>query len=264
MTQLKTIADRVWYAWHCLPRKKNGRLPSRRSLEQQQGISPATLSKLMAGERVNVRVETIDKVAKALRVTPEWLMSGRGAGPAAHYPVPARPMAGADFKEAEAERKRSFQEQAVDHVGEYLPVAEVIDVSAPRGEVTLRVRRAGDEPTWSKAELEAREIGQHLPGWTFVAARSFCAPAHPSPIYAQYVLELASLVHQSASIAEQATAQKQDAREKWERLLSWHQEARETEDAWRKLYERSRPASGEYQVTTSSSSSVPPAPKASK
>jgi hypothetical protein len=100
-----------------------------------------------------------------------------------------------------------------------------------------------------------------LPGWTFVAARAFHAPAHPNPVYPQYIVELAKLVHQSASIADQVSAARQDAREMWKKMLSWHDDARRAEEAWARIYQRSRPASGEYRIDPRAKSSVPPAPR---
>lgn len=88
---MKTLADRVWYAYHCLPR--TGRLrkpPSKRSLEIRYGLSNGMLGRLMAGERQHPEPETLVALAKMFGVTMEWLVTGEGTAPESREPVPPR------------------------------------------------------------------------------------------------------------------------------------------------------------------------------
>jgi len=258
MAEPKSLADRAWYACHCLPRK-GGRLPTRDSLEERHKLPQGVLSKIMKGKRNSLREPTLKRVAAALGAKPEWLGQGRGPVPVAEHLVPARPRNEREMEAAESFTIRSFQELAAGGVGPGAQVSTLEDM--PPNSETLGIRRAGDEPTWPAAELRARELAPELPGWTFVAARAFHAPAHPNPVYPQYVVELSKLVHQSASIADQVAAARQDAREIWKKMISWHDDAKRAEDAWARIYQRSRPKSGEYPVDHRAKSSVPPAPR---
>lgn len=90
---LPTLADRVWFAYHCLPRDHDGTLPSYRSLEDAYGLSQATFSKTVTGVRTQHARGTLPKMAEALRVTTKWLDEGKGRGPTLPLgiSVPPRP-----------------------------------------------------------------------------------------------------------------------------------------------------------------------------
>jgi hypothetical protein len=261
MSEPKNLADRAWYAWHCLPRR-NGKPPTRDWLEERHKLPQGVLSKIMKGKRNSLREATLKRIAVALNAKPEWLGQGRGPAPQADHLVPARPRSERELDAAESFTVRSFQEIAMTpgKVTSATPLVSADDLP-PNSETRLGLRRAGDEPTWAGAELRAREQAPQLPGWTFVAARAFHAPAHPNPVFPQYVVDLAKLVHQSASIAEQVGAARQDARETWERMLLWRDDARKAEEAWAKVYLRSLSESGEYPVDPRTRSSVPPDPR---
>lgn len=77
----ETINDRVWYAWHCLPRDKRGKPPSWKGLEKKYAISQATFSRLASGERKTVDLETLPRLAEALGVGVLWLLKGDGDRP---------------------------------------------------------------------------------------------------------------------------------------------------------------------------------------
>jgi len=77
MPNLSTLADRVWYAIHCLPRDADTKKPpSWRSLEVENGIALATISKIVRGTASKHQHTTVVLLAKALRVTPDWLYNG--------------------------------------------------------------------------------------------------------------------------------------------------------------------------------------------
>lgn len=86
---LPNLGDRVWWAWNCLPRDK-GRLPPWKGLEREHGISPATFSKLISGERSTVGIDTLPKLAAALRVSEQWLMRREGQDPTPSGPLIGR------------------------------------------------------------------------------------------------------------------------------------------------------------------------------
>jgi len=88
---MKTLADRIWYAYHCLPR--TGRMrkpPTRRSLEIKYGLSNGMLGRLLAGERQHPEPETLVALSKMFGVSLDWLMTGDGVAPVATEPVPPR------------------------------------------------------------------------------------------------------------------------------------------------------------------------------
>lgn len=89
---LDTFAERVWYAYQCLPRPK-GKLPSKESLEnyvdpktglqrgRDDGPSFGTFSKLFKGNKVEPRPETRAKIANVLGVDVRWLDYRDGTQP---------------------------------------------------------------------------------------------------------------------------------------------------------------------------------------
>lgn len=79
--KLDTLAERVWYAWHCLPRAAYGKPPSWRGLEHDHSLPPGVFSALMAGHRHSVEVATGLRMAAALRVGVAWLLFGEGEAP---------------------------------------------------------------------------------------------------------------------------------------------------------------------------------------
>ena len=88
---METLADRVWYAYHCLPR--TGRFkkpPSYRSVEMKVGLTNGTLSRIFSGERERPEPETLVALAKVLGVTLDWLLTGKGAGPTTTEVIPPR------------------------------------------------------------------------------------------------------------------------------------------------------------------------------
>lgn len=90
---MDTLADRAWYAYHCLPVDHDGKLPSLRQLEIAYGLSTAMLSKVMHGKRTNHETDTIPKFAEALRCSVQFLLTGEGRTPILPpgRTVPARP-----------------------------------------------------------------------------------------------------------------------------------------------------------------------------
>lgn len=88
---LPSLADRAWHAWHCLPRDSRGKPPSRASLEKPVGLSYATLSKIMLGEREDPGFAQLKLIAKALQCDVNWLADGDGPAPRTTLPIPPRP-----------------------------------------------------------------------------------------------------------------------------------------------------------------------------
>lgn len=76
----ETLNDRVWYAFHCLPRVR-GKPPAATAVETEHAISRGTLSRLFKGDKKTVDSSTLVKLSKALGVTMEWLTSGVGERP---------------------------------------------------------------------------------------------------------------------------------------------------------------------------------------
>lgn len=91
---LGTFNDRVWFAWHCLPRSRSGRPPPYAKLERRedgtQRVAYATISKIMTGERKSVDPDTLFELAEIFHVTPAWLQKGDGPPPTPTGVVPPR------------------------------------------------------------------------------------------------------------------------------------------------------------------------------
>lgn len=91
MSEHETLADRAWLAWHSLPRDEKGEPPGWKGLEAEHGVPGATFSKVFSGKRTEPRSSTVEAMARALRVSPEWLQFGRGQPPQPTEPVPVPP-----------------------------------------------------------------------------------------------------------------------------------------------------------------------------
>lgn len=91
MHQLISIADRVWYALHCLSRDEQGRPPPPTVLEARHGLSRGLIGKLIGERQREVRGPTLMRLAQALHVSTEWLLEGRGLMPTPTGIVPSRP-----------------------------------------------------------------------------------------------------------------------------------------------------------------------------
>ena len=89
-----TFNDRVWLAWHSLPRGRTGRPPAYAKLERRadgtQRVAYATISKIMTGERKSVDPDTLFELAEIFGVSAEWLQTGKGTAPTPTGPVPPR------------------------------------------------------------------------------------------------------------------------------------------------------------------------------
>ena len=87
---MSSLAERAWFAYHCLPRGKRNKPPPYRQLEQQVGLTNGTFSRLFLGERERPEPETVVGIAKVLGVTLDWLLTGKGDGPKPVGIVPPR------------------------------------------------------------------------------------------------------------------------------------------------------------------------------
>ncbi len=161
MSHLPTLADRVWHALHCLPRKKgNPRGPSYRALEAKHGLANATFSRAINGTVENPSPATLMGLAKALNVTAEWLWHGTGRTPTPVVPVPRRQesdVAHAEIEgwaeaveEALAERPRMVPPEAFDAAAELV-------VLRPLGTITPRIALAAALYAWEIATPAERK-----------------------------------------------------------------------------------------------------------
>jgi hypothetical protein len=91
MPHLPHIADRLWHAYYCLPRKESGELPSLRELSEEHEISVGTLSRAIRGDRIPQTRTVYRKLSAAFRVTEHWIEFGGADAPRCKYAVPPRP-----------------------------------------------------------------------------------------------------------------------------------------------------------------------------
>lgn len=85
------MGHRAWFAWQCLDRDDHGRPPSYRSLEEANELSNNSLRKLIYDRLKRPGWDQLEKLARALKTTPEWLQREQGVGPTSRWPVPPRP-----------------------------------------------------------------------------------------------------------------------------------------------------------------------------
>jgi hypothetical protein len=91
MPLLPTLADRVWFAYNCLPRDAKGNPPSYVSLERPLKLPNGTFSRLISRTREDPRGTTLDAIAKTLHLSLDWLLHGGDDGPVPTGIVPPRP-----------------------------------------------------------------------------------------------------------------------------------------------------------------------------
>jgi hypothetical protein len=113
MPQFQTMGERTWWAWHCLPRDDRGTPPDWRALERSVGLANGTLYKFTWDLTTRPGIDTLEKVASALRTTPEWLHNERGEGPMARWPIPPRPAPPEGAAKRSRHRKKSGSMPAV-------------------------------------------------------------------------------------------------------------------------------------------------------
>lgn len=108
-----TMGHRVWWAWKCLPVDERGESPDWRDLERKVGLANGTLYKLCWGVTTRPSFETLEKAARALETTPEWLMREEGHGPVSNWPVRERPDPPEGAAKRSKHRRKSGQIPAV-------------------------------------------------------------------------------------------------------------------------------------------------------
>jgi hypothetical protein len=109
------MGDRVWFAWKCLPRDDRGESPDWRDLERSVDLSNGTFYKLVWDITTRPAYETLEKAARALGTTMEWLKHERGEGPMARWYVPPRPEPPEGAAKRSRRRKKSGSIPAVKH-----------------------------------------------------------------------------------------------------------------------------------------------------
>lgn len=171
----ETFNGRAWLAYHSLPRdKKKGTPPARSTLEQAHGLSNAQLTKVFNG--AGATTATLPRIAAALNVSQDWLITGVGAPPTPTGPVPPRP-----------------------------GTPEALMPRAMAGDPS-KAKRRGDLPGWIDAERAARSKEPERYQWSIRGAREARMEEVPRPgqLTADYVLALAALVRAHAGPDETA------------------------------------------------------------
>lgn len=85
-----SIGARAWWAFHCLPRSENGKPPQLKSFELEHRIHNGALAKLFSGQRHGATPPVLEEIARALRVSTDFLTFGKGAWPELTGPIPPR------------------------------------------------------------------------------------------------------------------------------------------------------------------------------
>lgn len=78
----RNIARRAWLAYESLPREVDGLPPPERELERRHGLNQSHLNRLFKGERIS-RVDSMQRVARALGSSVDWIYFGKGERPIA-------------------------------------------------------------------------------------------------------------------------------------------------------------------------------------
>lgn len=68
-----SLADRIWYAYHCLPRDERGEPPQKKEFERKHGIYNGLLAKIFSGERPSPSADAVQQIAKAFGVSVDFL-----------------------------------------------------------------------------------------------------------------------------------------------------------------------------------------------
>jgi transcriptional regulator with XRE-family HTH domain len=87
------MGHRAWWAYQCLPKDRMGHAPKFRELERAAGLTNNQLRRLIWDEYKRPGLEQLEKFAKALNTTAEWLQFERGEGPKADGYIRERPEA---------------------------------------------------------------------------------------------------------------------------------------------------------------------------
>jgi transcriptional regulator with XRE-family HTH domain len=91
----KTLSDRVWWAYQCMPRNQDGDLPTIREIERANGLANAAIQKwIHPKHELRPSAMMLDRIASALRTTSAFLLHGEGDPPMTSWPTlpkPAKP-----------------------------------------------------------------------------------------------------------------------------------------------------------------------------
>ena len=169
---MSTLADRVWYAIHCLPRGEGGKVPTYVSIEQAGGLDNAVLSKIVRGKKMEPRSRTMEALAQALHVERAWLEHGAGQHPTLTGPLPPRPGSGA----ANAWRPTRYNAPTTvaidDPYATRAPVIAALVASGENEAVIMAVqaeRHAGGDPGiqnekywWERIKYYRKLINQYI------------------------------------------------------------------------------------------------------
>lgn len=110
VAQFPTMGHRAFWAWQCLERDELGQPPHVRVLERTNELANNSLRRLIRGETVRPSRPQLERMAKALGTTADWLEFGRGEGPASRWPIPSYPY-GRNVSAEAREMDRSVRSQ---------------------------------------------------------------------------------------------------------------------------------------------------------
>jgi hypothetical protein len=157
---LETLADRVWFAFHCLPRKFQGAPISFRALEIAYQLPNGAMQKVAMGLKKEPQRSTFRQLARALHVSEAWLEFGGDGGPKPTV-IPPRPgeewplhrdLEGWDeaVEEAKADERQIIPPEAF-RAGAVWPVTQ------PCGRVTPEIAIFVSGYAWEMAPAEMKK-----------------------------------------------------------------------------------------------------------
>ena len=158
-----TLAERAWYALHCLKRDAEGEPPPLSDLEVSVGLPYSTLSPIMRGTRSNHQWSTFTKIALALNCSEDWLRGKPGAiAPTLTGILPPRPgtkwMRHGDVPGWEGSVQLAMLEKA----GKFVPPAAFragadLPVFRPLDKITPEIAIAASTYAWETSTREEQE-----------------------------------------------------------------------------------------------------------
>lgn len=94
MRKPENLADRLWLAWHALPRGKRGKPPTKAEVERSVDppISNGTLNKIFSEEKLSVELETAKRLAHAFHVSVDYVSGEEAALVPSSLPTPTGPV----------------------------------------------------------------------------------------------------------------------------------------------------------------------------
>jgi hypothetical protein len=132
-----SMGHRAWFAWQCLERNERGEPPTWRELEDKHDLSNGSIHKIVWDISTRPSFGQLERVARALNTTPQWLLSESGESPAGRWPITPRP----------AHPKKSARKSASGTVGRDAGLSRDAEAAFGRDAEKLRNR---PEPSRSR------------------------------------------------------------------------------------------------------------------